>query len=72
MSAFCAAESPARFPKVINTTFGEKTYIRWCCNDRLSSHALPDMSARVAGHAIRHDALGMAHPFRWFRAPSNV
>jgi len=30
------------------------------------------MSARVAGHPIRHDALGMAHPFRWFRAPSYV
>src|SRR6266566_1247204 len=42
MSLFCAAESPNRFPWVINTTFGEKTYIRWCCNDRLSSQHLPD------------------------------
>src|SRR6266567_9598871 len=41
MSLFCAAESPNRFPWVINTTFGEKTYIRWCCNDRLSSQRLP-------------------------------
>src|SRR6266487_2580084 len=40
MSLFCAAESPNRFPWVINTTFGEKTYIRWCCNDRLSSQRL--------------------------------
>src|SRR6266571_4747525 len=42
MSLFCAAESPNRFPWVINTTFGEKTYIRWCCNDRLSSHPSRD------------------------------
>src|SRR6266704_6649130 len=42
MSLFCAAESPNRFPWVINTTFGEKTYIRWCCNDRLSSQRLSD------------------------------
>jgi hypothetical protein len=28
MSSFCAAESPNRFPGVINTTFGEKIYTR--------------------------------------------
>src|SRR5207245_6989002 len=44
MSLFCAAESPNRFPWVINTTFGEKTYIRWCCNDRLSSQAKTETS----------------------------
>src|SRR5437899_3139471 len=46
MSVFCAAESPNRFPWVINTTFGEKTYIRWCCNDRLSSQHLSGTSCR--------------------------
>src|SRR6266487_1541600 len=49
MSLFCAAESPNRFPWVINTTFGEKTYIRWCCNDRLSSQRLPEKWALGSG-----------------------
>src|SRR6266704_3743698 len=47
MSLFCAAESPNRFPWVINTTFGEKTYIRWCCNDRLSSQRLSGVSVTL-------------------------
>src|ERR1700682_1577851 len=34
----CAAESPTRFPWIINTTLEEKIYIRWCCIDRLSWH----------------------------------
>src|SRR6266699_5197217 len=48
MSLFCAAESPNRFPWVINTTFGEKTYIRWCCNDRLSSQRLPGTERKIS------------------------
>src|SRR6266849_2401011 len=30
-SVLCAAESPTRFPWLINTTFEEKIHIRWCC-----------------------------------------
>jgi hypothetical protein len=40
MSVFCFAESFTRLPCVINTTFREKIYIRWCCIDRLSPHRL--------------------------------
>src|SRR6266702_4514683 len=58
MSVFCAAESPNRFPWVINTTFGEKIYIRWCCIDRLSSHELSESDP--------HRALG------WFDSSSRV
>jgi len=42
-SALCAAENPARFLSVIDTTFGEKIYIRWCCVDLLSSQPQPDI-----------------------------
>src|SRR6266850_1617277 len=42
-SVLCAAESPTRFPRVINTTF----YIRWCCIDLLSSHDLPGTEAKM-------------------------
>src|SRR2546425_2323423 len=52
MSLFCAAESPNRFPWVINTTFGEKTYIRWCCNDRLSSHDLSGVRPPLPGRLL--------------------
>src|ERR1700730_12452846 len=38
MSVRWFAESFTRLPCVINTTFREKIYIRWCCNDRLSGH----------------------------------
>jgi hypothetical protein len=38
----CIAESLTRLPCVINTTFREKIYIRWCCIDRLSSQALSE------------------------------
>src|SRR5207247_4818437 len=55
MSLFCAAESPNRFPWVINTTFGEKTYIRWCCNDRLSLQALQD---KARGQGTREFTMG--------------
>src|SRR6266700_6031537 len=54
MSLFCAAESPNRFPWVINTTFGEKTYIRWCCNDRLSSQ--PSSVKRIVAQNSPADA----------------
>src|SRR5450759_5332510 len=36
MSILCVAESLTRLACVINTTFREKIYIRWCCIDRLS------------------------------------
>src|SRR5450756_876729 len=36
MSVLCIAESLTRLCCVINTTFSEKIYIRWCCIDRLS------------------------------------
>jgi hypothetical protein len=33
-------ESLTRLPCVMNTTFREKIYIRWCCIDRLNSQDL--------------------------------
>ncbi len=42
MSVLCAAEGLTRLPWVINTTFREKIYIRWCCVDRLSWHLLSE------------------------------
>src|ERR1700737_4012478 len=36
MSTRWFAESFTRLRSVINTTFREKIYIRWCCIDRLS------------------------------------
>src|ERR1700684_4294816 len=38
MSTRWCAESFTRLRSVINTTFREKIYIRWCCIDRLSRH----------------------------------
>src|ERR1039457_777441 len=40
ISVLCIAESFTRLPCVINTTFSEKIYSRWCCIDRLSWRAL--------------------------------
>ena len=40
MSFRCITESSTRFRYVINTTFREKIYSRWCCIDRLSRHYL--------------------------------
>src|SRR5208283_4391812 len=55
MSLFCAAESPNRFPRVINTTSGEKTYIRWCCIDLLNSPGSSEASPpQVATHPAIH------------------
>src|ERR1700686_5671327 len=39
-SVLCVAESLTRLACVINTTFSEKIYIRWCCIDRMSRHRL--------------------------------
>src|ERR1700688_4443776 len=36
------AESFTRLLTVINTTFSEKIYSRWCCIDRLSWHVLSE------------------------------
>jgi hypothetical protein len=36
MSVRCCSESFTRFLNLINTTFREMIYIRWCCIDRLS------------------------------------
>src|SRR6478672_1292148 len=41
MSFRCCSESLNRLLNVINTTFKEMTYSRWCCIDRLSRHVLP-------------------------------
>jgi hypothetical protein len=42
MSVLWFAESFTRLGCVINTTFREKIYSRWCCIDRLSWHVLPE------------------------------
>src|ERR1019366_7322216 len=42
MSVLCIAESLTRLCCVINTTFSEKIYIRWCCIDRLSWQAFSE------------------------------
>jgi CheY-like chemotaxis protein len=53
-SVSCAAESPARFPWVINTTFEEKIYIRWCCIDRLSSQHVSGVTLRYYYFTFRN------------------
>ena len=47
MSLFCVAESLAGRPCVINTTFSEKIYSRWCCIDRLSWQRLSGVGQRI-------------------------
>src|SRR5271169_2932144 len=42
ISVLCIAESFTRLRCVINTTFREKIYSRWCCIDRLSWHLLSE------------------------------
>src|ERR1700719_5372549 len=42
MSFRCCSESFTRRLNVINTTFREKIYIRWCCSDRLSRQVLSE------------------------------
>src|ERR1700692_4155985 len=42
MSLLCIAESLTRLACVINTTFSEKIYSRWCCIDRLRRQVLSE------------------------------
>src|SRR5258708_4540346 len=44
MSFRCCSESLTRRLNVINTTFREKIYTRWCCIDRLSWQHFPGSS----------------------------
>src|ERR1700682_19342 len=44
MSLLCIVESFTRRCCVINTTFSEKIYIRWCCIDRLSWQGFSETS----------------------------
>src|ERR1700693_3589989 len=46
MSVLCVAESFTRLACVINTTFREKIYIRWCCIDPLSWQGFQDYTVR--------------------------
>src|ERR1700682_6205497 len=46
MSTRWFAESLTRLACVINTTFREKIYIRWCCIDRLSWQDLSECMVR--------------------------
>ena len=41
-SALCAAESFHRLACIMNTTFREKIYTRWCCIDRLNRHGFSE------------------------------
>src|ERR1019366_9695419 len=42
MSFRCCSESFTRRLNVINTTFREMIYTRWCCTDRLSRQVLSE------------------------------
>ena len=42
ISVLCIAESLTRLACVINTTFREKIYSRWCCIDRLRRQGLSE------------------------------
>src|ERR1700688_3151533 len=46
MSIRWFAESFTRFLNIINTTFREKIYSRWCCIDRLSRHCFSAIKLR--------------------------
>jgi hypothetical protein len=63
-SLFCAAESPNRFPWIINTTFSEKIYIRWCCVDRLSWRRLCRSLQKKGGTAPATRRVPPVHQFR--------
>src|SRR6202163_4883371 len=58
MSALCIAESLTRLDCVINTTFREKIYSRWCCIDRLSWHALSGFGNRAHLYSVDYGELG--------------
>ena len=62
-SVLCVAESLTRLACVINTTFSEKIYIRWCCIDRLSRHRFSGCGA--PSHVT------MIFPSQYLRANSN-
>src|SRR5882762_7388904 len=47
MSVRWFAESFTRLTCVMNTTFREKIYSRWCCIDRLSRHVLSECGLRA-------------------------
>src|SRR5882762_2709655 len=59
MSVRWFAESFTRLTCVMNTTFREKIYSRWCCIDRLSRHRLSGVnsqgqySARLHAHRYK-------------------
>src|SRR5712692_2523958 len=58
-SVLCAAESPTRFPWLINTTFEEKIHIRWCCINLLRPHRLSDMRQMARSMPVhRHSGIG--------------
>src|ERR1700681_2279006 len=54
MSALCIAESLTRLDCVINTTFREKIYSRWCCIDRLSWQDFTDGMRRPVSSGMRY------------------
>src|SRR5271169_1743129 len=51
-SVLCVAESPARLTWVIDTTFGEKIHIRWCCIDLLRPPRLSGMWTTSSGSSL--------------------
>src|SRR6476469_2643850 len=48
MSFRCCSESLNRLLNVINTTFKDMTYSRWCCIDRLSRQVLSERGHQAA------------------------
>src|SRR5260370_23901180 len=50
----CITDSLTRLNCVINTTFREKIYSRWCCIDRLSWHRLSDGMRRPVSSGMRY------------------
>ena len=48
------AENLTRLACVMDATFREKIYIRWCCVDRLNSHRLSDGMRRPVSDGMRY------------------
>src|SRR5450759_1525452 len=69
MSVLCIAESLTRLACVINTTFREKIYSRWCCIDRLSRHPLSECGFLPNSH-IPRIALLRRNPVRAVEMPA--
>src|SRR5258708_3089776 len=65
MSVLCIAESLTRLPCVINTTFREKIYIRWCCIDRLSWHLLSECGFCPRLQPHRKISRSILNQFSW-------